>query len=62
MSKQVKHTFNRLMLQGRVLSAVRLLTERGGGEVFDPRQKAQGKTGPLGRFVFEVMQEKHPDQ
>ena len=50
------------MFQGRVRSAVRLLTERGGGRVLDPRQEAQGKTGPLGRSVFEVMQEKHPDQ
>ena len=61
-SEQVERTFARLMLEGRVRSAVRLLTERNGGGVLDPSGEAQGKKGPLGKTVFEVLQEKHPDQ
>ena len=45
MSEQVERTFNRLILQGRVCSAVRLLTERGGGRVLDPRQEV-GRQAP----------------
>ena len=33
-----------------------------GGKVLDPRLETQGKAGPLGRSVLEVLQEKHPDQ
>ena len=61
-SEQVECTFNRLMLQDRVHSAVRLLTKRGGGGILDPWQEAQWKTGTLGRSVFEILQAKHPDQ
>eukprot|EP00117_Sycon_ciliatum_P000153 scpid67399/ scgid6335/ len=43
---KVERTFAHLMLQGRVRSAVRLLTERNGGGVLDPADEAHGKTGP----------------
>ncbi len=60
--EHVERVFNRLMLQGKVRSAVRLLTERDCGGVLDPRAEAHGKKGPLGMTVFEVLKEKHPAQ
>ena len=49
--EQLERMFNRLMLEGRVHSAVRLMTECSGGGVLDPEAEAQGKTGPLGKSV-----------
>ena len=60
--EQLERTFNRLMMEGRVRSAVRLVTDRTGGGTLDPADKAQGVNGPLGKSVFEVLQEKHPSQ
>ena len=60
--EQIERTFNRLMLEGRVRSAVRLITDRCGGGVLDPGGEAHGKAGPLGRTVNDVLQEKHPEQ
>ena len=60
--EQLERTFNRLMLEGRIRSAVRLLTERGAGGTLDPETEAQGKHGPLGKSVLDVLQEKHPPQ
>eukprot|EP00117_Sycon_ciliatum_P019119 scpid50248/ scgid17443/ len=59
-NEQVQRTFNRLMLEGRVRSAVRLVTDRSSGGVLDPADEAHGKTGPLGKTVYDVLQEKHP--
>jgi len=61
-SEQIERTFARLMMEGRIRSAVRLLTDRLGGGVLDPSAEAQGKDGPLGKTVFDVFQEKHPPQ
>ena len=58
--EQLERTFNQLMLEGRVCSAMRLMTECGGGGDLDPEDEAQGKTGPLGKSVYEVLQAKHP--
>jgi len=60
--EHAERVFNRLMLQGKVRAAVRLITERGSGGVLDPQAPAHGKGGPLGKTVFEVLQEKHPEQ
>ena len=60
--EQLERTFNRLMLEGRIRSAVQLLTERGAGGTLDPETEAQGKHGPLGKSVLDVLQEKHPPQ
>ncbi len=60
--EHVERVFNRLMLLGRVRSAVRLLTEKGSGGVLDPDAEAHGKNGPLGKTVYEVLLEKHPPQ
>ena len=60
--EQLERTFNRLMLEGRIRSAVRLLTERGAGGTLDPETEAQGKNCPLGKSVLDVLQEKHPTQ
>ena len=38
---------------------MRLLTERVGGGVLDPLSEANGKDGPLGKNVFEALQDKH---
>ena len=50
--EQLERTFNWLMLEGRVCSAMRLMTECGGGGVLDPEAEAQGKTSPLGKPVY----------
>ena len=60
--EQVERTFARMMMQGRVPSAVRLLTDRLGGGVLDPGAEAQGKDGGLQKTVFDILQEKHPPQ
>ena len=60
--EQLYRTFNRLMLESRVRSAVRLTTEHGGGGVLDPEAEAFGKTGPMGKSVYDVLQAKHPAQ
>lgn len=61
-TEHVERIFNRLMLQGKVRSAVRFLTERSGGGVLDLHAEAHGKSGPLGRSVLDVLEEKHPSQ
>ena len=62
-SEQLERTFNRLMMEGRIRSAVRLVTDRGGGGgVPDPEDEAHGRNGPLGMSVYDVLQEKHPAQ
>lgn len=60
--EQLERTFNRLVLQGRVRAAVRLLTDRSGTTVLDPDAEALGKSGPLGKTCFDVLCEKHPQQ
>ena len=60
--EKIERTFNRLMPEGRVSSAVRLITDRVGGGVLDPDDDAHGKSGPLGKSVYDVLQEKHPAQ
>ena len=60
--EQLERTLNRLMLEGRIRSAVRLLTERGAGGTLDPETEAQGKNGPLGKSVLDVLTEKHLPQ
>ena len=45
-SEQVEHTFNHLMLQGRVHSTVRLLTERGVVESLTLGRKLKGRQAP----------------
>ena len=60
--EQLERMFNRLMMEGRVRSAVRDVTDCTGGGTLDPADKAQGVNGPLGKSVFEVLQEKHPSQ
>ena len=59
---QLERMFNRLMLEGRVCLAVRLMTELSGGGVLDPEAEAQGRPGLLGKTVYEVLQKKHPIQ
>ena len=49
--EQWYRTFNRLMLEGRVRSAMKLMTESGGGGVLDPEAEAHGMTGPMGKSV-----------
>ena len=61
-TEHVERIFNRLMLQGKVRSAVRFLTERSGGGVLGLHAEAHGKSGPLGRFVLDVLEDKHPSQ
>ena len=61
-AEHVERTFNRLMLLGKVHSAVQLLTERTDSGVLDPHSEAHGKDGPLEKSVFQVLQEKHPPQ
>ena len=61
-SEHVERVFSRLMMLGRVRAAMRFLMANGDGGVLDPNSEAQGKDGPLGKTVFEVMQEKHPAQ
>ena len=51
--EQLERTFNQLMMEGRVSSAMSLLTERGGGGVLDPEAEAHGKNGPLGKSVLK---------
>ena len=58
--EQLERTFNRLMMEGRVRSAARLMTECGVGGVLDPGAEAQGKTGPLDKSVYEILKAKHP--
>ena len=41
---------------------MRLVTDRGGGGVLDPKDEAHGNNGPLGMSVYNVLQEKHPAQ
>ena len=41
LQEQLERTFNRLMLEGRIRSVVRLLTERGDGGTLDPETEAQ---------------------
>ncbi len=50
-------TFSRLVLQGKLRSAVRYLTERDGGEIMLP-DEIDAKTGDT---VLDVLQSKHPD-
>lgn len=59
---QLERSFNRMMLQGRVRAAVRLLTDRGGSTVLNPEAEAIGKDGPLGKTCLEAFREKHPPQ
>ena len=60
---QFESTFNRMMLQGRVRAAARLLTERSDCPgILDLESEAVGKSGSLGKTCFEVMREKHPPQ
>ena len=61
-SEQLERTFNLLMLEGRIRSAVRLVTERRSGGVLDPEAVAHGKNDPFGMSVYDVLQEKHPAQ
>ena len=61
-SEQLERTFTRLMMEGRIRSAVRLVTDRGGGGVLDPEDEAHGRNGPLGMSIYDVLQEKHPAQ
>ena len=58
-SEQLERTFNRLMMEGRIRSAVRLVTDRGGRGVLDPEDEAHGRNGPLGMSLYDVLQEKH---
>ena len=60
--EQVERTFARLMMEGRVRSAVRLLTDRLGGGVLDPGANVEGAGSPPQRTVLDVLQEKHPPQ
>ena len=60
--EQLYRMFNRLILEGRVCSAMRLMTEQGSGGVLDLEVKAEGKTGPMGKSVYDVTQAKHPTQ
>lgn len=50
------------MLEGRVRSAVRLLTEHGVGGVPDPVAEVHGKIDPLGKSIYEVVKAKRPVQ
>ena len=60
--EHIKRVFSRLMLQGRVHAAVRLLTEQGSAGMLDPLSEAHDKSGPTGKTVHEVLAEKHPPQ
>ena len=60
--EKIEQTLNRLMLEGRVRSAVRRITDRVGGGVLDPDDDTRGKSGPLGKSVYGVLQDKHPVQ
>ena len=51
--EQLERTFNRLMMEGQVWGAVRLVTDRTGGGTLDPADKAQGVNGPLGKSVLK---------
>ena len=57
-SEQLERTFIRLMLEGRIRSAVRLVTDRGGGGVLDPEYEAHGRNGPLA-FPFMMCSRKN---
>ena len=61
-NEHVERVFNRLMLQGKVRSAVRFLTERSGGGILDLSSDAQGKNGATGKSVFDVLKEKYSEQ
>ena len=61
-SEHVERVFNRLMLLGRVRAAMRFLLDRGNGGVLDSESEAYSKQGALGKTVFEVLQDKHPEQ
>ena len=61
-SEHVERVLNRVGLQGKVCAAVRFLTKQSGGGVLDPELEACGKSGPLGKTVFEVLKEKQPLQ
>ena len=58
-NEHVEQVFNRLMLQGKVRSAVRSLTERSDGGILDLSSDAQGKNGATGKSVFDVLKEKY---
>ena len=44
-SEQLERTFNRLMMEGRIRSAVRLTTDHGSGGVLDMEDDAHGRNG-----------------
>ena len=60
--EQLERTFNRLMMEGKVRSAVRLVTDVVVVAFFPQRAKAHGKNGPLGISVYDVFKKKHPVQ
>ena len=58
-SEETRHrAFNSRVLSGRLRSAVRHLTDRGGGGVLSPDQNCTKEDRP----VLEVLQDKHPSQ
>ena len=58
-SEQLERTFNRLMMEGRIRSVVRLVTERGSGGVLDLEAEAHGKNDPLGTCLFMMCSRKN---
>ena len=60
--EQLERTFNRLMMEGKVRSAVRLMTDVVVVAFFPQRAKAHGKNGRLGISIYDVVKEKHPVQ
>ena len=53
--EQLERTFNRLMLEGRIRTAVRFIIERGGVGVLDPEAEIHGKNGPLCRELLILV-------